>query len=196
MSIQIYDNAFVEKLRKWTLDTSIHVISPSDTQRLFKTIADENNDRPIQLPLVSLTRPGGFTIIEPVKQPLSYNGEVIVKENMLGVFNAVAVSIPYQLDVYTRYMEEADELVRNLVFNIINYPMLQVTIPYYELGITHNSTIRLSGEVQNNSDIPERLVPGQFTRYTLDMVVDDAYLFDIKVTKELKMCPNPDTILE
>jgi len=196
MSIQIYDNAFVEKLRKWTLDTSIHVISPSDTQRLFKTIADENNDRPIQLPLVSLTRPGGFTIIEPVKQPLSYNGEVVVKENMLGVFNAVAVSIPYQLDVYTRYMEEADELVRNLVFNIINYPMLQVTIPYYELGITHNSTIRLSGEVQNNSDIPERLVPGQFTRYTLDMVVDDAYLFDIKVTKELKMCPNPDTILE
>ena len=184
MSIQIYDNAFVEKLRKWTLDTSIHVISPSDTQRLFKTIADENNDRLIH---------GMFNLYF---MPLSYNGEVVVKENMLGVFNAVAVSIPYQLDVYTRYMEEADELVRNLVFNIINYPMLQVTIPYYELGITHNSTIRLSGEVQNNSDIPERLVPGQFTRYTLDMVVDDAYLFDIKVTKELKMCPNPDTILE
>lgn len=196
MSIQLYDEAFVKKLQNWTLDTNINVLSPSNTQLLIQKIADDSNDAPIKLPIISLTRPGGFTINEPVKQPLSHNGKVIIAESNLGVFNAIAISIPYQLDVYTRYLGEADELVRNLIFNIINYPMLKVELPYYDTNIVHNSTIRISGEVQNNSDIPERLVQGQFTRYSLDMVVDDAYLFDVKVAKEIKMCPNPNIVSE
>ena len=31
------------------------------------------------------------------------------------------------------------------------------------------------------SDVPERIVAGQFTRYTLNIVVHDAYLYDIRV---------------
>ena len=33
----------------------------------------------------------------------------------------------------------------------------------------------------DNSDISERLFTGQFTRFTIPVYVDDAYLFDYKV---------------
>ena len=33
---------------------------------------------------------------------------------------------------------------------------------------------------RNNSDIPERLVSGQFTRMTMRIDIDDAYLFDVR----------------
>ena len=50
--------------------------------------------------------------------------------------------------------------MRNFVFNIINFPTLDITIPYNNLNYTHTSNIRLTGSVEDNSDIPERLIPG------------------------------------
>ena len=38
----------------------------------------------------------------------------------------------------------------------------------------------MSSDISDNSDIPERLISGQFTRYTIQLEIDDAYLFDIR----------------
>ena len=54
---------------------------------------------------------------------------------------------------------------------------LTITIPYNNTNIKHNSSIELDATVSDNSDIPERLFPGQFTRWTLVLHVDNAYLF-------------------
>ena len=45
----------------------------------------------------------------------------------------------------------------------------------------HNSNIRLSENIDDNSGIPERLIEGQFTRLTLSINIDDAYLFDYRI---------------
>ena len=64
---------------------------------------------------------------------------------------------------------------------------MKIEIPYYDLGITHDSNIRLASDVEDNSDVPERLVSGQFKRYTIEIVIDDAYLFDVKVKDNLRI---------
>lgn len=181
MSVGLYDKAFMDKLQQWTKDTKVQIFNPNDTRRLFETIADETKDSPIQLPIISLKRPGGFTILHTTKTPLSFDGATLDANNELASqLNAIPISIPYQLDVYTRYQNEADEYVRNLVFNIINYPKLDIVIPYNNEKYIHHSNIRLSGEVEDNSDIPERLISGQFVRMSMRIDVDDAYLFDVR----------------
>lgn len=186
MSIALYDNALLEKLKRWTADTVLTITGVDESSKLFTQILDSNNDRNIELPLIVLSRPGGFIIADKYKQPKSYHGaKVAHNDSRNAVLNAVKISIPYRLDVYARYQQEADEYIRNIVFNIINYPLLKIEVPYYDLGIFHDSNIRLASDVDDNSDIPERLVSGQFKRYTIDIVVDDAYLFDVRVKDNL-----------
>ena len=94
--------------------------------------------------------------------------------------NAIPISIPYQIDVYARYLKEADSFMRDIVFNIINHPTFKVIIPYQGINLEHNANMILSSDIEDNSDIPERLVTGQFYRMSLTFVVDDAYLWDIR----------------
>lgn len=188
MSIKLYDDALLEKLRNWTLDTKVFLTGVNESTRLFSVVADKTNDKPIQLPIIALSRPGGFTIEEKYKQPKSYNGvKVSYNEQRSAKLNAIKISIPYQIDIYARYQEEADEYIRNIVFNIINYPVVKIEIPYHDLGIHHDSNIRLATDVEDNSDVPERLISDQFKRYTIGIVIDDAYLFDVKVKDNLRI---------
>lgn len=181
MSIRLYDEAFINKLKSWTNDTKVTIVGPSETKRLFEVIADNTNDSPIKLPLISLKRSGGFSISHTAKHPMSHTGAKLgANDSKTKILNMIPISIPYQIDLYTRYLEEADEYIRNLVFNIINYPKLDITIPYYEENRVHVSNIRIAGDVEDNSDIPERLISGQFTRYSIKIEIDDAYLFDVK----------------
>lgn len=223
MAISFYDKSFLDKLTHWCGNTSLHIYSPSDTKRLFEVLADESNDKPIQLPILCLTRKGGYEILNPNKRPLTYDGftlngedgwvvsdleHQIVSKNFLFIedaykyknqlenpekyrvirmpngrttqLNAIPVNIEYQLDIYTRYLEEADEYMRNIIFNVINYPTLTIDIPYLEEHYTHYATIRINPSIEDNSDIPERLVKGQFSRLTATIVIDDAYIWDIR----------------
>lgn len=183
MAVHLYDDALVEKLRFWTKDTEINVLSPNDTKRLWEVMADKSGDKPIELPVIALSRPGGYNIVNPHNKPLSFDGltlEATVEKSMQ--LNAIPIEITYQLDIYARYLKDADELTRNIVFNIINYPKLLVNVSYRGNDIEMQSNLRLaSGEVQDNSDIPERLVKGQFTRFSILLTVDDAYLWDVRI---------------
>ena len=188
MSIKLYDDALLNKFKNWTLDTAVTLTGVNESTRLFSTIADMNNDKPIKLPLIALSRPGGFIIEDKYKQPKSYEGVTFAHTKQKSAkLNAIKISIPYQLDIYSYYQEEADEYIRNIVFNIINYPNVTIEIPYHDLGITHDSNIRLSSDVEDNSAVPERLISGQFYRYTIGIVIDDAYLFDVRVKDNLRL---------
>ena len=196
MSIKLYDDALLNKLRYWTQDTSVTLTGVNESTKLFTTVADMNNDNPIELPLIALSRPGGFLIEDKYKQPKSYNGALVAyNEHRSAKLNAIRISIPYQLDIYARYQEEADEYIRNIVFNIINYPLVTISIPYHDLGLNHDSNIRLISDVEDNSDIPERLISGQFKRYTIELNIDDAYLFDVRVKDNLKLVEGQLNIL-
>lgn len=188
MAVRFYDEALVAKLKKWTQDTDVTLLGVNETKRRFEVLADKNNDQPIKLPLITLSRNGGYTILSKNKKPLSYDGNTFVRSNdKSALLNGIPISIQYQIDIYTRYLEEADEYARNIVFNIVNYPKLNIEIPYEDLGLTHDANIMLSSDVDDNSDIPERLIPGQFTRLTIGIVIDDAYLFDVHIKKNLSI---------
>ena len=188
MAVRFYDEALVAKLKKWTQDTDVTLLGVNETKRRFEVLADKNNDQPIKLPLITLSRNGGYTILSKNKKPLSYDGNTFVRSNeKSALLNGIPISIQYQIDIYTRYLEEADEYARNIVFNIVNYPKLNIEIPYEDLGLTHDANIMLSSDVDDNSDIPERLIPSQFTRLTIGIVIDDAYLFDVRIKKNLSI---------
>lgn len=95
------------------------------------------------------------------------------------VLNAVPIKITYQLDIYTKYFAEADEYARNFIFNFINYPKLSIEIPYNNAKVLHDSTVLVESTISDSSDIPERLIAGQFSRMTIRLSIDDAYLFSV-----------------
>ena len=99
--------------------------------------------------------------------------------------NAIPMNLEYQLDIITSEVEDADEYLRNFTFNLINLPNVKVEIPYNDCKIVHNSIVTMNEEVEDNSDIPLRLVPGQFTRYTLTLNIDDAYMFSTPIKENL-----------
>lgn len=182
MGVRLYDEALLAKLQGWTRNTKLNITGVNDTRRVFQVIGDKAGDEPIKLPLITLSRPAGYEILNTNKKMLTFDGALIgVSEKYGKQLNAVPIQINYQLDVYAKYLAEADEYARNLVFNIINYPKVTITLPYNDSKFEHDSNIRLLSEVQDNSDVPERLIPGQFTRLSLSITIDDAYLFDIRV---------------
>ena len=197
MSVSLYDNALFKKFSKWTAGTPPMLTGVNETTRLFEVLSDKSNDRPIELPLIALSRPGGYTISNKSKRPLTFNGNTFQANELRGAkVNVVPIEISYQIDVYARYMEEADEYARNLVFNIINYPKLTIELPYESLGIKHDANIRLISEIDDNSDIPQRIIPGQFTRFTLGINIDDAYLFDVRIQDNISISDTYITVAE
>ena len=182
MSAYLYDEAILKKLQQWFKGTNATLTGVNETQKMLSVLADKNNDTPIQLPLITISRNGGFTILNKQKQPMTYNALSLNKSYKTTVqLNAIPISIQYQIDVYTRYFQEADEYARNLIFNLINYPQMMVEIPYENADIQHMANIHLQSEIEDNSDIAERLISGQFYRWTITVDIDDAYLFDVKI---------------
>ena len=188
MSVYLYDEAFVEKLRYWTKNTQVNVYSPDDTRRLFEVMADNSNDSPIQLPIICLRRKSGLNVIRTGKRPMTFDGLMLEATSEKSVqLDAIPIDISYQLDIYTRYFKEADEFLRNLTFNIINYPKLTIKIPYNDFDIEHNGFILMSSDIEDNSNVPERLINGQFTRLTFNINIDDAYLWNVRVKDNLSI---------
>ena len=181
MSVRLYDEALLNKLKSWTTDTASQVYSTDNTNTLFSIIGDQNKDKPIKLPIIVIKRLGGFRIKNETKVPRTYDGKTI--ENYLDkstMLNVIPIDITYQIDIYARKQEECDEIVRNLIFNFVIFPDLNIELPYYGGQIQHKSYLKLVDEVYDNSDIPERLNFGQFTRFSLGIEVDRAFLFDIR----------------
>lgn len=193
MSGILYDDALLKKLQGWVKDPNIKITGPGETHRLFEYRSDMSKDTPIKLPLITLARDPVVTILNPGKKPITYSGwrrnHVVGDDGNLRAsqLNAIAISLSYQIDIYTRYRDEADEYLRNFIFNITNSPKVVVEIPYHNSNILHDSYIRLSPDVHDNSNIPERLVPGEFTRYTISIYIDDAYMWNYKVKPAVKV---------
>lgn len=188
MAVRFYDEALVQKFQKWIKNPNLKVLKPDEVTRLYQIRADENNDQPLQLPLIALSRAPAISILSPNKKPLSFDGMMEeANDNKSIQLNAIPISISYQLDIFTRHYIEGDEYVRNFMFNLINHPKFHITIPYNGKDIPHDFNIKLNSEIVDNSDMPQRLFPGQITRWTISFVVDDAYLFSIPVKENVDL---------
>ena len=182
MAIRFYDDALYEKIRKWVQDPNMRILRPDETTRLFQMKADMGNDQPIKLPFIAISRDRDIEILNVQKQVKTFDGFVhSSNEKRTMQINVVPIEIGYQIDIYTKGIAEADEYVRNFVFNFINLPKLKVEIPYNDSHYEHISNIWLDSNITDNSDIKERLFPDQFVRFTIKLSVDDAYLFSLPI---------------
>jgi len=180
MSVKLYDDAIVNKIRKWIKDDKVTVVIPEDSTRFFQIRADQGNDKPLNLPLIAISRDSTIDLRYTQKKPMSFDGMMLdaTFDKTLQI-DAIPITLNYQLDIYCRYAYEADEYMRNFVFNFINHPKIKVILPYNHIDYEHWSNIRLMSSIEDNSDIPQRLVGDQFVRWTIRFTVDDAYLFSL-----------------
>ena len=178
MSIKLYDEALTKKIQDWIVDPNVVVLGPDDSTKLFMWRSDITDDKPIELPLITLTRDTSIKFDITAKRAMSFSGKTF---NSTGKksdhLNAIPMTLTYQLNIYTRYREEADEYLRSFVFNFINHPRMVISIPYNDSNLQQASFVAVEGTANDNSNIPERLVTGQFFRYTLNLTVSDAYMF-------------------
>lgn len=196
MSARLYDEALALKIENWVKDAKVRVLKPDEVDRLLKIKADEKKDKPLTLPLIALSRKPIMPILNTNKRPMSYdgmkifayddNGKIVrTKGNQMQKLNAIPIELQYQLDIYTAEFAEADEYLRNFIFNFVNYPNVKIEIPYHDCKLVHESTVYLDEEAEDTSDIPQRLVPGQFTRFTLNLYIDNAYEFSAPIKDNL-----------
>lgn len=180
MSVRLYDDALVKKIKNWVKDEKVRILSPDETLELFQKTANDKNDEPISLPIISLTRSREVDLDHPHKKMMTYDGMMLdaTIDKSLQI-DAIPMTLNYQLDIYTRHKYEADEYMRNFVFNLVNHPKVKVVLPYNDINYTHYSNIKLVPTIEDNSDVPNRLVSDQFTRWTISFTIDDAYLFSL-----------------
>lgn len=180
MSVSLYDDALVQKVTKWVKDPNMTILKPDETTRLFSTLADVKDDKPLTLPIIAISRDRDINIDSSKKQPRSFDGFTLHQNTKTSIpINVIPITLRYQIDVYTKFIEEADEYIRNFVFNFVNYPTLEITLPYNDCNIKHTANLYLDETISDNSDIQERHFSGQFTRFTFKITITDAYMFSL-----------------
>lgn len=181
MAIRYYDDILIEKIKRWIpTESKLRVLKPDESNRFYKLHADDENDQKFKLPLITLSRGKDINLLSNIKQSKSFDGLKVHSDEAITIqMNVIPILPTYQLDIYTKTYEEGDEYVRNFLFKLINNPKLIIEIPYNDLNIKHVANIRVLETVSDTSDISEHLFPGQFTRWTIQMEIQDAFLFSI-----------------
>ena len=216
MACRYYDDILVAKILRWIPEASgLRVLKPDESKRLFELTAADNNDQAFKLPLIALSRNNDISLLSTVKNPKSFDGlriartiknpEALKEENLkkekpepvisyTAQLNVIPIKLMYQLDIYTKTAEEGDEYVRNFLFKLINNPVLKISIPYNDLNVEHIANIRVLDTVSDTSSISERIFSGQFTRWTIQLEIQDAFLFSIPYRRDWRFATEDDGI--
>ena len=183
MAINYYDAAITAKIKSWLADTTrLRVLSPDESNRLIQLQAEDHDDSPLTLPLIAISRNKDIEIESAIKQNKSFDGLVIeadAKTAQTVHMNVIPVKTTYQLDIYTKKKIEADEYVRQYLFKLINNPQIIIDIPYNGYLIRHTANLRVLSTVSDTSDISVHLFPGQFYKWTIQLELQDGFLFSI-----------------
>ena len=187
MAISYYDDAVTAKIKGWLADSSmLRVLNPDETNKVIELHAEDSGDQPLKLPLLTISRNKEIEIASTIKQNKSFDGLVILNDaaNAATVhMNVIPVKTLYQLDIYTKKQLEADEYVRQFLFKLINNTQIIIEIPYNNYIIKHTANLRVLNSVSDTSDIPTHLFSGQFYRWTIQLELQDGFLFSIPYKK-------------
>lgn len=184
MSISLYDEAFTNLILGYIKDPNVRIYRPEETKELFSNIADANKDKPIKLPLITLSRDNTIEILNTNKNPKSFDGiKLQISPNESVLCSAIPIKLQYQLDVWTQKQIDAENYIREFVFLLINNPMLTIYLPYNGTNFPQSCHLKMAPEIIDNSDTEKRLFKDQFTRMTLTVEIDDAYLYSIPIKK-------------
>ena len=191
MAINYYDEAITQKIKNWLADSSkLRVLSPEESNRLIQLAAEDSNDKPLQLPLIAISRNKDIEIGSAIKQNKSFDGLVIGKDETTAStihLNVIPIKTTYQLDIYTKKRIEADEYVRQYLFKLINNPQIIIEIPYNNKIVRHTANLRVLNTISDTSDISAHIFPGQFYKWTIQLELHDGFLFSIPQKRGWKL---------
>lgn len=183
MAISYYDEAVTQKIKGWLADSSkLRVLSPDESTRLIQLQAEDSGDQPLKLPLISITRNKDIEIENTIKQNKSFDGLIVGKDETKAStihLNVIPVKTTYQIDIYTKKRIEADEYVRQYLFKLINNPQIIIEIPYNNYIVKHTANLRVLNTVSDTSDISTHIFPGQFYKWTIQLELQDGFLFSV-----------------
>lgn len=189
MAIRFYDEAIANKINEWfPSEYGIQVLKPDEVTRLYENKLDQNKDKPIKFPFVALSRDTTVELKLATQNPQTWGGKLISSDgNESLVMRNIDMSLKYQLDIYAAKAVQADELLREFVYKIMSDNQIVIEVPYNGQHIRHTSVMTLSNQIEDTSSIGERLFPGQFTRWTLHISINDAHLFSISRKSVIKI---------
>jgi hypothetical protein len=200
MAISYYDEAVTQKIKGWLADSSkLRVLSPDESTRLIQLHAEDTGDKPLELPLIAISRNKDLEIENAIKQNKSFDGLVISRDttNKTTVhLNVIPVKTTYQVDIYTKKRIEADEYVRQYLFKLINNPQIIIEIPYNGYLVRHTANLRVLNTVSDTSDISTHVFPGQFYKWTIQLELHDGFLFSIPQKQPWKIISAEVTMAE
>ena len=192
MAISYYDEAVTQKIKGWLADSSqLRVLSPDESNRLIQIMADESEDKPLKLPIIAISRNKDIEIESAIKQNKSFDGFILKQDNKMGTtvhLNVIPIKTTYQLDIYTKRKIEADEYVRQYLFKLINNPQIIIEIPYNGYVVRHTANLRVLNTISDTSDITTHIFPGQFYKWTIQLELQDGFLFSIPQKGGWRIC--------
>jgi hypothetical protein len=148
--------------------------------------AEDSEDKPLKLPLIAISRNKDLEITSAIKQNKSFDGLIIGRDEKTATtihLNVIPVKTTYQLDIYTKKRIEADEYVRQYLFKLINNPQIIIDIPYnkdnIDCTVRHTANLRVLDTISDTSDISTHIFPGQFYKWTIQLELQDGFLFSI-----------------
>lgn len=188
MAVRYYDDILAAKIQRWLPISTLRVLKPNETKRFFELTAEESRTESIELPCIALSRNNDIELGLSYKTPKSYAGVKLQQtpaETL--VLNAIPIKVQYQMDIYTKTAEEGDEYLRQYLFKLVNNPVIKIVIPYNGANVEQIANIRVLNNISDTSEITERLFPGQFTRWTIQLEIQDAFLYDIPYRKNWQL---------
>ena len=198
MAFEYYDDALAGKLMKWTpTNLQLRVLKPDDTRRLIELKADDSRDKNLKLPFIALSRNNEIELLSNMKSPKSFDGLKLkqTEEETLQM-NVLPVKLQYQLDIFAKTQIEAEQYVREYLFKLVNNPVIKIVIPYNGQDVTQIANIKVLSNISDTSDIPQRLFAGQFTRWTIQLEILDAFLYNLPYRKNWKIFIDEDETLD
>lgn len=180
MSAYLYDTAIIENLQQIVGDDRIRIVVIDNAMDVIPRLDDDK----FMLPLITLTRTGWSIQSQNNNHSARYEGalsEIQYDPNKYCDLNLkraqfVPMTITYSLDVWTRYRQENDEIIRELYWYYMTSPTLQIKVPY-DLDFDHNFNLFLEQDIEDNSDLSQHLNRGEYFRQTINMYTDDAKLW-------------------
>ncbi len=181
MSIKYYDDAIADKISRWLpKEKNIRVLKPDESKRFLEISSEDKKEKPLTMPLFALSRSNDFTILSTIKTSKSFDGLILEKNERVSTqLNVIPISTTYQLDIYTKEYATGLNYVRELLFKLINNPKIVIGIPYNGVNIQHVANLRVLDTVSDTSDIAEHIFPGQFTRWSIQLELQDGFLFNV-----------------
>lgn len=173
MSVYLYDEVLVKRLREVVGDSRIHIIDPS----LAITFLSQFDKDRVKFPAIVLSRKS-VSLLDYRNQVVALKGQTakIDQDNLVVKAKLIPMRIEWSLNVYTVDRYSCDEIIRELVFYFTSNPRFEVEVPY-QLDIKQNFDVFLSSEIEDNSDLVEFPNRGEYFRETLSLYTENAYMF-------------------